>query len=494
MKRLLNKMAAFLFMTSTLMVAVSCEDFLDVNNDPNNPTEVPVENILPAIQARLATFVAGPENVTGALLSQQLAASYSQYRGADQYNFNSTSFTGQWQSLYSRGGQDISTFINLSQEAGNINYEAMGITMEVYMMQMVTDLWGDAPYSQAFNAAFDFPEYDTQEQIYATLVNRIDQAIAMFDNSVATSAIAGFDLMYGGDVDSWRKFANAVKLRVMMRKSDVDEAGSRTAVMAMSAANLIASNAESAKVDFGTTTGNQNPFYDIHQNSSRTGDLAISDTHFNLLSARNDPRMDHYFQPDAANGFTTVQPTTNGQNSLYPAGYSVVSAYFIDIDLGASSVTNANADVAPGYFISYAEVAFLMAEAAERWGSFGGNAKTHYDAAVTAAFDMHEVTGVAAYLTEPNVDFSQVSNRLEAIHTQKYLGSFTQGLEAWIHWRRTDVPTLSGAMNNVINATQPPVRLMYSQSELDRNGGNVPGKYGSSRETELNARVWWDVN
>lgn len=465
MKRLI-----YFFLTiSCVGLVSSCEsDFLDVNVSPNNPTEVPPNLVFVAGQVRGAYELYGPLNLSGSLWTQQWASTGGQYRQQDQYSVATNNFNNQWVALYPGVLIDFQRVIDDGTTLEIPNYVAPAMIMKAYYFMISTDIWGDVPFTEALRGVEELtPVYDPQENVYRGILTDLDAAIALIDDDPAALGFNGTeDIMYGGDMDSWRRFANTLKLKAFMRMTNADPAAAQQGVtdVLSSGVPLIADQAQDAEVPFFTGVQNRNPQWE--QNNARPNDFGPSTFMLNLMNGLNDPRIGMYFD-EPVNFPGTQRGEVNGTNAndLLPnvGDYSRLG-------------TNFKAQTTPSQLLTNSERLFLEAEAAIRGWHNPGDAKSLYDQAVTAAFGKYEIE-LGTYLDdgEPAAfpATGTMDEQLEALFTQKYLSLFSRGLEAFSEYRRTLVPALTPAANNT-NDNIIPTRFPYAQSEVSNNSSNVP--------------------
>ncbi|WP_338793112.1 SusD/RagB family nutrient-binding outer membrane lipoprotein [Bernardetia sp. Wsw4-3y2] len=464
-----NKLIAIVMAFMVTLSFSSCEDWIDVNENPNSPTKVPTKSLVPAAQVRFTTLVGGSMNRRGMFWTQAIAPSYSQYFKEDRYQFLPTDGDAIWGDFYEGALIDIETVIKNGEAEERPNYVAMGKILKAHVFSVITDSWGDIPFSDAVKGGEVLaPTYDAQETIYPAIIALLDEGLSGLQEGGET--FGSSDLYYGGDIELWRKYANSLKLRLYMRMTEVNEATAKQGLSAIINSPMISSNEESLKLDYSSSPTNENPLWGWHASGSRRGDFSASTTIVNLLNSLNDPRLTAYFQPNTEDGFTEIKGTPNGNDVLYPDGYSIMNSKLIDDP------------TAPVYLLTYAEVEFLKAEAAQRFG-IGTDAQAHYENGVRAAFAQYDVSGSDDYLSS-SANFASASDKLTAIYQQKYLALFNQGVELWAEWRRTGYPNITPVSNGFIGGI--PLRYPYPQSELDRNPTNVPNI------ADVLTPVWWD--
>ncbi|MBB6612247.1 SusD/RagB family nutrient-binding outer membrane lipoprotein [Pontibacter sp. Tf4] len=476
---------------ATLAGLTACDDFLDVNDDPNNPPTSSPELTLPAGQGELAYVLGNQFQFLGNFFAQHWtqAGAANQYCSLDEYEITSSAYDARvWGELYAGALND---FRFVSQQAladEQPNYAAIGQIMEVYTMQVITDAWGDVPYSASLEGLSNLnPEYEPQEQIYTDLIARLDSAIALIDPSGETPG--DDDLVYGGNMNLWTKFANTLKLKIYLRQAYVrpDVAQSGIQEMYSEGAEFLEMG-ETGDVEFADQTQNRNPFYQTQVVFRGGVDVVASNTILEYLQDTEDPRIDEYFAP-AETGSNqgsfvgvdqgiecTPQRTGNQSNTVSKPGPAVASP--------ATAVP----------FITAAESYFLQAEAVARgWTGGVGTASELYAQGIRASFDYvgENVGGVTALLQQPRVAYptgGSVEAQVERIITQKWVSfSGVQGFEAWTELRRTGYPSfIEPSAASTLGASIIPRRLLYPNTESVRNA-NYPGL------KEVDVPVWWDV-
>lgn len=508
MKRHTFIIAVFIFLAA--MFNTACEkDFLDVNNTPNNPTSVNIELALPTALAYTAFSIGNEYQILGGLWGQYWTQgpTAQQYQAIDQYVITNTTFNRPWDNLYSGPLTDFKFIVNegtristdpaasTEAKARGANYAAIGKIMQAYIFQVLTDLHGDIPFSEALKGLpgdgnIISPHYDSQETVYTGLITLIDEGIALIDEN--TSGHPGNDdFFYAGDMHLWKKFANTLKLRVYLRQSEVRPAVAQAGIQAMYTAGAeFLDEGESAEMPFNGTQFSANPLFASFEQLTNDN-LVASNTALGFFQRTNDPRISAFYAPATAGATAGQQvginqgnglnlpPNQNG-NAFSKPSPNVGGKPQNDLESGAS---------APIVIISAAESFFLQAEAAARgWGS--GNAQTLYNAGVTASFNRYEVDGAADYLAQPSVAYPNggVQQNIQAIITQKWAAmNGSQNIEAWTEWRRTGYPAFF-----TISATTQigqffPARLIYPDSETNLNPNTPPQKL-------VTEKVWWDIN
>jgi hypothetical protein len=467
------------------MLFASCEKFLDVNTDPNNPTEVSPNLILSVGQHFTAQMIQGTDDGrrTYNTLGNMMMYNWSQSDGyawyPDEFKYNVTA------SFY----QDIFNFtypyslkqynlLDLLEEEDYVYYKAIGKIMKAYHFQLLVDTYGDIPYSEAMQrSANPTPKYDDAQTIYEDLIVQLSAAIDLIKNAVATAENpANSDVMFNGDMQEWIRFANTLKLRILVRQSDM--AGRDTYIQNEIDA-IIAEGSGYITTDVGVNPGylnselKQNPLWSFYglsvTGAASMNGLATCATDYILdyLETRNDPRLDSLYELPAT-GHLGV-----------PQGYLDYDTPIKDQFIPAN-VSN----IGPGILKSYnmgaiiftlAESYFNQAEAAQK-AYTTDDAQTLYESGIQASFDYLGAGSAATYYSQGinNVGWSGSLNKIEAIITQKWLA--VNGITAeqsWFDYNRTGFPS---GLPISLQASKPdrPVRLFYPSSELSANSANVP--------------------
>ncbi len=509
------------------------KEFSDINVDPNNPTTSDVILVLPSGQAFVSYIVGGQYNLIGEILSQQfgIPSGGNQYRTWDQYNIPSSTFDGrQFQGMYAGSQEDFQYIIN--QGITQQEWRMVGIAkiLKAHSFQVLTDLYGDIPFSEALMGAANLtPKYDKQQDVYTGIQALLDDGIN--DIKKQAGRFPGTnDLNYGATNEAgmtkWIRLANTLKLRSYIHISTKDAAAAAAGIRALYAtagASPFMASGESYQYANFAVTNNENPLYQT--NFRLQNNLGVSSTVGNLMTTLNDPRRPVFFldadlrvppgQTTSPIDYLFVEPgqptpyptnytfpgTTTAVNRVsYPGTWFIGSAFSNAGSAGSTyagiSATDAAAKARPTLLLTYEESLFLRAEAAVQGWTTGEDAKALYEAAVTASLTRYGVGASAAtYLASSGVNFTAAvtnADKLRLIATQKYISFFaTNGAEAWTEARRTDIPTLRSPLTNTLGAGVLVKRLPYVDSELLRNPnvaatGIVPGN--------ITTNVWWDVN
>jgi hypothetical protein len=479
-----------LLFTVTAFGFTSCEkDYLQVNTDPNNPTQSSVELVLPTGLGFTSYVLGNSFQILGGLWAQYWTQgpTGSQYKTQDQYTVTSSEYDRQWQDLYSGPLTDFKYIIDEGTKSNRKNYTAIGKIMQAFVFQYLTDLHGDIPFSEALNPSNQSPKFDPQEKVYDGLIKLVDEGLSLIDEN-SIDHPGNEDLLFGGDMHLWKKFANTLKLRIFLRQAYVRPTVAESGIKAMYAAGAqFLETGENALIGFTTEVFNRNPLFATYQTLT-SDNLVASLTAINYFQSTSDPRVDVFYQkatasPNQGNHAGILQGNGTNLSNQNANSYSKPGP--------AVGGPNGGED-APVVFMSAAESYFLQAEAVVRgWGT--GNAKALYDNGVKSSFLQWGLSSANAttYLSQSAVSFpasAGTEEKIKAIIFQKWASmAGSQNLEAWTEWRRTGYPDIFtvSASSNIGNKF--PARILYPSSEATRNPNTPPQKTVSDK-------VWWDVN
>lgn len=485
---------------ASMMLASSCtKDFEDINTDPNKPSNVSTGFLLTSAQKGLMdnTWDEWFNGRRGNQLAQYWSS--NQYSSESRYQFRNEISNSYWALFYSGGStlggmSDLEEIIRLNTEkpddyvgfGDNGNQIAVAKALKAWTFQNLTDCWGPIPFSEALKGSeVPSPKYDSQEQVYNGLLAMLNEA----NNDIDVNAAGPQgDKIYGGDMTKWKKFVNSLKMRVALRMADVNSAAASQAIQEAVAAGVFTSNADNALLVYGSAAPNNNP---LNEDRKTRNDFCASNVMVDALKALGDPRMGIYYEPAVSSGefVGEVYGLSEENAALTPDD---------DISQRGAAVLAAEA---PGIYLDYAQVQFMLAEAVER-GYISGDAAAYYNAGVQASMEFWGITdgtAISSYLAQSNVDYATLKadgqSWKEIIGRQKWIALYMQGIQGWTEWRRLDFGILQLPADGPLNGTGIPMRMQYPLDEQTLNGDN----YNSAVELlggpdELGTRLWWDVN
>ncbi len=492
----MKKLQAFsIVVVFTLLVFTSCDrDFEEININPNNPQTVPVSLILPNVIAETVSNVTASHSMAGQF-AQHTAQIGSNSGG--RFLFVQSDFRSIWNNPF-RTMKDIQLIIELSRNQGNPATEAIGLIWKAYTASFLTDAFGDIPYSQAGRgneSGLEFPEFQSQEEVYRLLLEDLTYANELLGTASSNTQIAG-DILFGGNMLRWQKFANSLKLRLLMRKSGRDNVASEVAEIFNNPTQypVFENNEEQATLVYNNTTD----FYRWYlRNPPSTGidfrsNQKIGATMVDKLKSEEDPRLFIYAAP-TKNSFDLNQanPSETLQYVGQPIGLNDQEQSALNVDdfsgLGISILRENRA-----FLMTYAELLFIKAEASFR-DMIEGNPEEFYNSAIAASFDKYDISS-----DDRNIYFEKESNKfnpstgLRQIAEQRWVDAFLNGYEGWSVWRRLGYPTLQPGPSV---QTQIPTRYFYSDTEVgsNPNASSWISSRMNGQDSEF-SRVWWDVD
>jgi len=292
---------------AALAAITACSDLTSINQNPNGPVDVPPPSILPNVIQTVVGGVNGVNslNIRGGGLWVQYYSEI-QYRDEDKYLVRSGT-SGGW-GFYNGALEDIRRMIIKGDKTPN--WSAVGRIMKSYVFSVMTDAMGNLPYSQALKGDTVLnPAYDTQQAIYNGMLADLAQANTDIDLAPAAVGFSDGDLMYGGNMAKWKRFANSLRLRLAIHLSKADPTKAASEAAAAVAAGVFTSNADNAQLMYLATSPNRNPIYNDAQGRD---DYGMSKTFVDSLTSFADPRLPVFAQTNPAG--TGYQGLPNGLN------------------------------------------------------------------------------------------------------------------------------------------------------------------------------------
>lgn len=491
-----------------LLIFNSCtKDFESINKDPNNAglekaaPDMLLTNAIESTTDRVQEIFLGEE--MGNCWAQHEAK--VQYTDEDRYIYRTSVVNTTWTSFFAANGMDVHTLYNVAKAKQHNNYKGVALVLKAYITSVLTDLFGPVPYSQAWGGTVNtLPAYDSQESIYKDIIAKLDTANTIMSEDGA--GIAG-DILFDNDILKWKKFANSLRMRLLLRMSDRDKAfvTAQLTKMAGNAATypIFESNEDNAALQYLGSAPNNHP---LNENRKTRDDHRVSKALIDIMWT-NSPNLDWRITVYAQRVGNSYEGLPNGLTSSQAASYkgngikntSKVGTYFLEA-------------TAPGMLMSYAELQFILAEAAFKKYIPGGDDKAgeYYiegikgsyaqfgDALVTASndlfgADMATTDELAQDYIDTDIYGWDAANGMKLIATQRWLATFDQGLQSWFEWRRTGYPVLTPAVAGV-NGGKIPVRVPYPTDEAARNPTSLAaGVTLLGGADDLNTRVWWDM-
>jgi hypothetical protein len=466
-----------------LLLAACTKDISRFNNDTKKPTIVPGSML----------FSNATRNMSDGLINASVNVNVfrftvnhwamATYQDEAQYNFTTRNIPQAW---WTRFYRDV--LKDLTEAAKLIDADAFldaGIKQnqlaiieitQVYAYSVLVNTFGDIPYKAALDADNLFPVYDDAKTVYADLLKRLADAISKLKTTSSSFATAD-DILYGGSVAAWTRFAYTLQFKMGMMLADVDNATAKALVEA-SDAKAFTSFSQSALFKYQKNSPNQSPLYVDIVSGGRSDYVAAEDLMDPLISL-NDPRKSSFFTPNDAGD--------------YAGGIVGGSNTFEDFSRPSSRISAADGEY---NFLDYVELEFLRAEAIERGYTVAGTAEQHYNNAITSSIVYWGGTAAqaATYLLQPGVAYTTApaaGGWRQKIGFQKWIALHNRPFEGWTEVRRLDYPKLTPVVNAISGF---PNRFPYPNNEQQLNGANYTSAAAKMGGDKVEFKLFWDKN
>ncbi|MFB6341836.1 SusD/RagB family nutrient-binding outer membrane lipoprotein [Saccharicrinis sp. FJH62] len=486
-----------LLITITALFLGGCSDWLDVNKDPNVPTDVNTELILPAAEASIAVRLGGNLfNVTGFFAQYWTQApEANQYNSITTYDLRTDFMDNDYTEMFAGALNDLERIRTKSVDAEDWGNYLVATTLRVYAYQILIDMFDQVPFTEALKGTeFPQPKWDNGQTVYAALLAEIDEAKSKLNSD---SEVANTDLILDGSLDEWIGFANALKLKLLMRESDVVNVTSQ--VNALMSEGMFMTQ-DVAFSGFQNEVNKRNPWYETTKQLNTDANHVATVNIIRFMASKSDPRIGTIFNL-AANSDT--------YEGMYPA--------LKEIELGHLTGDYSRPFLSPTqpvYLFTMAELHLFMAEAELMLNNSAAAAKPHFEAAIDASLALHGLDADPTLYNAPGssyyFDETASQNALhELIFMQKWVSlCAVNNYEAWCEMRRSDVPKYFGNMddfgdgstyvagqyldpakNLLPDGVYYPYRLPYPDAAKSTNE-NTPSLTGT---TGFTTKVWWDT-
>ena len=526
--------AIFALLATAVFALSGCSDkiYEEINTDPTK-----ADHVNPSSQLTYAELqMYGDMNYVDVhrlyiyAFTQHLMGCWNTTNYGGQHRMDDNEMSRPWNNLYPAAIRNLTDAIeNTKDDSTQVNVNAALRIFRVYVGSLLTDFYGDVPFTEAglaYITGNSKPKYDTQEDLYKLFFAELKEAITQFDGQA--SPISS-DPLFGGDVNKWKIFANSLRLRYAMRISEVLPDLAKTEFAAALADGVMSSAADDACVEHMTVSYSfgQESYKDIRGNAMAkyffgndpaNNPTYICETFWKQLYNNNDPRttrlfrfyIDDYMSISTGDGridMTDAVLATEAANPtkvifLIAPGQFSWDNWPSYTDFPGSELSNRVAEVQaahpgyepgtnprwlmpklannflrsdnPGVIMTYAEVCFLRAEGA-LLGWTSDNAKSMYEAGIRAAMDFlstnYDCAGItdaeyAAYIAQPAIAYNAADAKRQ-INTQAWILHFHNPAEAWANIRRADYPALKSpdTKNPLIDGSDIPVRFCYPLKE-----------------------------
>ena len=466
-----NIFIKIVMMSGVLLYMSSCDDFLNINEDPNNPITAPLSQLLTSVQVdaggALGNSIGGLSAIPQAYMHQVFQRGTTE----QDYAVNGSDFEviTAWNILYTRALMDNELIISQAGNAGANDYKGIAQIMKGYIFSQLVDTYGDVPFSEAFQGTVNpSASYDDDEAVYDEVMALLDSGILSLNN-VNLATVGADDLFYGGDLDKWRKFAKSVKFKLYTQLRLVRDVSTEVDAL-LAEGDMISSMADDFELQYSTSVSpeNRNPVY-VQEYSPGAAQFYINPYFYEVLAGLNtfghrgygvqvgvvDPRIPYYFYNQLAPGAVAENPCAYCPPEAQPAGSSgagvgalantgFLSIYMFSFNIdpnegfaqgvsqsimglypaggryddGAGVAVNFNGDGStPQRFLTHFAMKFLEAELYQT-GEATGDARTAFMEAMQAAFDkVNEVVTTAGVTAQsiPTIDQADIDTYIAAI-------------------------------------------------------------------------------
>ena len=499
----LNGLSLKLILVVLIMLGSSCEKWLDINKDPNNPSDANEELTLAAGISSVAYVYGGRYQVLGALWSQHWTQSLgaSQYAGLDSYDINSSTFNGQFNELYSGALANLEYIRKLALKNHHWRYYLMATVMQCYTYQLLADLYDQVPFSEALKGdeGLVTPHYENGQEIYDSLIARINVALSMDLEAEDAEEVGSEDILFNGNISHWIEFANTLKLKIYLRQVYARPQVAENGIMTLYADPEIKFlNADVAMTQFTNESGRRNPLYETEITAlGMNPNLVLSNTFLSFMNDQGDvERLDALFDyPERGGG---------GHKGLDQGNYNDP-----DEPTGTNSADYSKPvllPLIPVYLMSSTEALLLQSEAIMRFQvkSYSVARDLYQDAIDHAFYRLGFANGEGYYGPGDPYEFpaegSPVEEYIKSIILQKWVSlANIQSLETFLEHNRTHYPAespvpasdnnyvpgeLTISVNNVTSGRFPK-RLIFPETEYSGNPNTPPKK-------DVTEKIWWD--
>ncbi len=492
----------FLYILAASTLFTSCD--LNINDDPSYPEggTITTDLVFPSVQNYIAAVSCD--------IMFNYAGFFCQYfeQLPEQNQFNdiasqkitesSQTIDGAYSNIYAGALTDINDIMSKTTNKADL---FAATVMRAFCFQLMVDNMGDCPYTEALQGSGGSqPKWDDGKTVYEGVLAELDAAEAALNESDDQMTMT--DMMFNKDINQWIGYANALRLRMYMRMSDVDNSVVEKIKALVSANNFFSGDA--MLNIYSNDNLNRSPFYGSYYLLG-TGNHCAAYPIVSYMQTTNDPRITYAFKVAVNSGNYVGQ---------MPGAKAIEKNWTSTGDWMNNDVSNINYDlyngtgaIRPAYFFTQANLQFLIAEAKVRFMNDNAGAKAAYEAAVRADFEARGYSGVDSFLAGAEVNWDNVSDKLHLIYMQKWVALFyMDNMESWSEIRRTDVPALSSRSGkdiykdptiytpgdliepaeNGLEAGGLMKRMFYPQTARNLNPNTPTGKPGSER-------LWWDV-
>lgn len=501
MKQSIIKLS-FVIAVCSLLISSCTKDFQEINTNPNNtPNALPQQLLAPALVSTMTYNMLRNRNFNNELMQVTVDQSEAEGR-VFRYDYRANWSDYLYNGLYS----ELTNFKDIYKIAGeplnfNRSYQGISLICQSWIYSILTDTYGDIPYSQS-NLARDSgifePRFDKQRDIYLDIFQKLDSANVMLSENKAI--IASSDPIYGGNISRWRKFGNSLYLRLLLRVSGKAEATALASakikdIVETNAASypIMTSNDESAILKWTGTA----PFISPYVPGVREQDWrqpGLASFFIDNLIIWNDPRIDVSQWTGGFNrwGIATYQGAYGGIPSGYsPGNTPQKKSYFYS----NTSATSLQTDPLTGMIMNYAELKFILCEAAAK-GWITGSEEQYYKDGILNSIKLwlpNWNVPIDTYIAAADIQWNNAATldqKMQKLHLQKYYALFLTDMQQWFEFRRTGKPVLPLGPG-LRNGGVMPARMVYPVYVQSTNPTNYQLAVAEQGPDVISTQVWW---
>ncbi|MEL6122475.1 MAG: SusD/RagB family nutrient-binding outer membrane lipoprotein [Bacteroidota bacterium] len=482
-----NLILTVLVIASSFMY-FGCDDALNINVDPLAATSANGDLLFTEVLVNLSNNRTIETTGRTAAIVQYVEPAFGVFGDMALGELGNTFLVGNvWSNLYSIGLKNLDLVEQdaAAAEPPNNNIVAQSQILQGFIYYILVNLWEDIPFSEAVNADFPTPGYDDQETVLRGLVTQMDAAVALIDRSEDAIRVTSGDLVFGGNMGNWERFANSIKLKALMLLANKDQSVASQIAETMTQP-LIDELEFEAEFQYYDAPGDYNPIWNTLNRFSGGSNPEWwigSTTLQGVLEELNDPRISTYYdesdEPDVV-GSGEFRPGASPGSFGDCGDCSVVSLNILRPDF-------------PDRYVIASSINLLQAEAIARGFAPGGMAAADamYRKAIMQSMDYYDNKPGAIAPAEKEGYINSLApleslsgaDALRAIHIQLYLSNFWRMPEGWTQWRRTKVPDLVVPQNSQL--TDVIRRFFYPPDEKGANP-NTP------TDPPLESPMWYE--
>jgi hypothetical protein len=486
----MRKLFFFLLVPVCLLGSVSCnKNFEAVNTNPNNPEAINPELLMVTITTSVVNSMTNDAFTPGNIVAQY--ESEIREPSVDRYEW--TGSFDVWSNGYATLA-NVQNLYELDTAADQSNYRGIALIFKALIFARMTDCYGDLPFSQALQATaatpIYSPKYDRQQDIYPQLIAELDTANTLLN---ANGGYIRNDILYNDNYLQWKKFANTLRMRLLLRESNKVNPSAEMQKMLNDPTDypLFGSNTDNAALTYSSAP-NLSPV--TQQPSGDFMDNTMSRTLVDTLNEFGDPRLQAFATPTTAS-VAAGNPQYVGVFNGAPDDTLGIDTNSVVSFVGTLYYNGLNVPVlSQGLIMTYSDLQFILAEAAQR-GWITGNAQTYYEAGIQASIQYYSqvsqtpFTMPAGYLSQPGVAYNP-ANGLALIGTQRWIALYFEDMQGWQEWKRTGYPALKPSVTNYNNNVIP-VRFLYPTDQQVTNLNNYDSAIAIQGPDNLNTKIWW---